>query len=289
MSRPAWLCCVVALTLVPGVGRAAVLFNEILINPWGSDDTREFVELISTTGADSLTNVWLLEIETDDATLRGRVDMARDLSAAAFGTNGLLLIGHNYGTVNDYGVTNPPTGLFSLSRPGVSTIENDVHLLLATDFTGAVGTDYDADNDGVLDSTPWSALLDSVVLASSDLPEYVPGTRVLIADGLGTVDAVVRFPGTFTANSASAWFGGDMVLDVGPNLFDAGNVTANFPVGAELTPGLPNFTPVPEPAGLALLSLASVAGAFLRWLRGRRWALESRLQPVRGFAPTRTG
>ncbi|OQZ06444.1 MAG: hypothetical protein B6D36_05005 [Planctomycetes bacterium UTPLA1] len=50
--------------------------------------------------------------------------------------------------------------------------ENDDNVthLLVKGFTGAVNNDLDTDNDGVLDSTPWTVLLDKVALISEQNP-----------------------------------------------------------------------------------------------------------------------
>ncbi|MCA9231272.1 MAG: hypothetical protein KDA57_11510, partial [Planctomycetales bacterium] len=46
--------------------RAKLLINEAFVNPGGSpDNPREFVEILSTTTSDSLTDVWLLEIANE--------------------------------------------------------------------------------------------------------------------------------------------------------------------------------------------------------------------------------
>ena len=61
----------------------AIRINEALVNPSDADDAREFIELIRLSPSESLTDVWLLEIETDSATGRGTVDHALNMGAAA--------------------------------------------------------------------------------------------------------------------------------------------------------------------------------------------------------------
>ncbi len=39
-----------------------------------------------------------------------------------------------------------------------------ISLLLVKNFSGAFGDDLDTDNDGVFDSTPWDAIVDSVAV-----------------------------------------------------------------------------------------------------------------------------
>ena len=67
---------------------------------------------------------------------------------------------------------------------GTNISENNDSLtfLLVTGFTGSVGDDLDADNDGTLDSTPWVSLLDAVSLVE---PGDAPG-----AVGFGYADSL---------------------------------------------------------------------------------------------------
>ena len=221
----------------------AIRINEALINPSDLDDSREFVELIRLTSNETLSNVWLLELETDATTGRGIVDMALNLGAASFGSNDLLLIGDNYTTSIPYSVPNA-TALFNLNRPGFPSIENSANLLLVYDFTGSVGMDYDSDDDGILDSTPWVTVIDAVSLVAGTEAMYVPGTRVSNANGQDVVDAVVRFSGNTAASTSAAFYGG-RILDTGNALNDLAfqaspGRSSNFPVGGVLTPGMPN-------------------------------------------------
>lgn len=221
----------------------SVRINEALVNPSDADDAREFIELIRLSPSDNLENVWLIELETDSPTARGAVDFALPLSSASFGSNNLLLIGENYETSTPYDLP-AATGRLNLNRPGSPRFENSASLLLVYNFTGTVGVDYDTNDDGLLDSQPWAAVIDAVALAAINEPAYIGGTRVLNASGIGVVDAVVRFSGDSSASSSAAWYGGE-VLDTGNGALDlqfqaAPNRTTNFPSGGVLTPGRPN-------------------------------------------------
>ncbi len=239
----------------------AIRINEALINPSDADDAREFIELIRLTPTESLEDVWLIELETDSPSARGTVDFAMPLAAASFGSNGLLLIGENYETSTPYSVP-PQTGRFNLNRPLSPRIENSANLMLVYKFTGMVGTDYDVDNNGVLDSLPWVATIDAVALAASDEPDYISGSKVLSQAGTGVVDAVVRFPGNSSPSSTAAWYGGE-ILDTGDAALDlqfqaAPNRSSNFPSGGILTPGLPN---VPQPSAQIVAQYVYHAGS----------------------------
>ncbi len=226
------------------VNQPAVRFNEVLVNPSDADDSREFIELLRLIPSETLSDVWLIELETDSATARGTVDHALNLSTALFGVNNLLLIGDNYQTSIPYSNVPAATGRFNLSRPSAPGIENSANLLLVSNFTGTIGVDYDANNDGILDSTPWVALLDAVAIAASAEPAYFAGTKVLNSDNSGVVDAIARLPGNIAASSSASFYGGE-ILDTGTSALDlqfqaAPLRTANFPSGGILTPGFPN-------------------------------------------------
>ncbi len=92
---------------------------------------------------------------------------------------------------------------FYLQNLAANALENGtITLLLVKDFTGTFGEDLDIDDDGVLDSTPWSAIVDAVAIndgGSSDLTygfpvlfplydgfAFAPGGASRIPDGVDT-------------------------------------------------------------------------------------------------------
>jgi hypothetical protein len=259
-------------SMLCGQSYAAVLLNEILINPPGTDGTNEYVEIISTNPSDSLTNVWLLEIEGEAAKKRGTVDNARNLTGLSFGTNGLLVLGEGYSTSNPWGITDPPTGLTNLNRPASDgvTMENGgvtMMLVLTNDnVTIPIGTDYDSDNDGQWDATiPWISVLDSIgwkegIIGAVYGPELVRVT--------GAPDAASRIFGDTSANNATAWWGGAVVETPGQpspdfsviyddsDAVNWANRTCN-----NITPGAIN---VPEPSTLFMLAIGALLILGLR-------------------------
>ena len=64
--------------------------------------------------------------------------------------------------------------------------DNVTHLLV-TDFSGANGDDLDTDDDGVLDVTPWTAIVDLIALIEEENPasgtEYHYGPPTVGPDG----------------------------------------------------------------------------------------------------------
>lgn len=158
-----------------------VTINEIRIDQPG-ENLDEYFELISDPGA-PLAGLHYLVIGDDESeTNSGVVEAAIDLDGLATGSDGLFL------AVEDtFTLTDPGEADLVLSEDGLN-FENDdnvTHLLVA-DFTGAVGDDLDTDDDGVLDVTPWSSVLDAVGLVKEPDPpidtEYVYGAALGFED-----------------------------------------------------------------------------------------------------------
>lgn len=259
MKRVALCAAIAAAAGFAAPASAQFVLNEVYVNPPGTDDTREFIEICGTPGA-ALTNVWVLEIEGDGAGA-GVIDSARNLSSFSLGSNGLLVLGHNYETSNPWGIT-APTVTANLNRGAVTTLENgSITFLLVTDFTGAVGNDI-GDEFDVFTSTPWSGILDSVGWRESDTGVNAVYGGVILTQSSGTQDAASRFPGTTDRNAAS-WFSGDIVdgplaLDVEYSLTQA---SANIFPGAVITPGAKN---VPTPGALVLGAMGGLIAARRR-------------------------
>jgi len=155
------------------------LINEFVFNHTGSD-TNEYVEVFGDPSAD-YSSFTVLEIEGDDSDA-GVIDGVFPVgttNAGGFWTTGFL---------ND-------------------EIENGtVTLLLVEGFTGSAGDDLDADNDSILDTMPWTRIVDDVAVDDGDvgdgfyssvalgpsfdgLSPYPPGGASRIPNGTDT-DAV---------------------------------------------------------------------------------------------------
>lgn len=218
-----------------------VLLNEVFVNPPGTDDNREYVELISPNGGDvPLTGLWLLEIEGDDSG-SGFIDMAIDLSSYSTGANGLALIGAGYETAQPWGeLVDADTTLINLVRTPATMENGTVTLLLVSGFTGSLGQDVDTNNDGVFDAAPWVNIVDSVGWtdgASADRV-YTPASLVLVA---GTPGAATRIVSNTDASSFAAWYAGDILAGPPDITYNQETGSENLPEGAVLTPGAENF------------------------------------------------
>ena len=132
-----------------------------------------------------------------------------------------------------------------------NALENGtITLLLVRDFTGAVGTDLDTDNDGTLDVTPWDAVVDAVAVNDGGVGDLTYGIPVLgvAYDGLAFAPGgASRIPDGADTDTAADWVRND---------FDLAGIPG-FPGTPEEgealnTPGAPNalveVEPPPPPA-----------------------------------------
>ncbi len=252
-----------------GTSQAAMLLNEIFVNPSGGDNGFEFIELKSSTGGvETMAGLTLLVIE-GEGTGAGTVDQALNLNSFSTGTNGLFLWRDAAAVLSP-----PPAAATTINVADfASDLENGGQsYLIVSGFSGVLGTDYDAANDGVFDSMPWTSVVDAVGYRDNG------GGDVGYAAGLGFVD-FPDAPAGFDTESVLRLRDGQWILaDVsgaspGPFLFDPAETIS--PSGAlvdssrfdiqTLTPGGRNPV-VPEPSAVVLAGLALITGA----VAGRR-------------------
>ena len=137
----------------------SVFFNEIRLDQPGGD-VDEFFELYSNApGTDTLADTQVIVIG-DGSGGSGVIENVTDLSV----------------TVNPFTASSPyfvvAEASFSIGTADFTTdlsFENsdNVTYLLVNGFTGMQGDDLDTDDDGMLDSQPWSAVIDAVALFES--------------------------------------------------------------------------------------------------------------------------
>jgi hypothetical protein len=117
-----------------------------------SDDIDEYFELTGDPGASLADHTYV--VIGDGAGGSGVIESVTSLS-------GLSLDGEGFFVAAE--------GTFTLGTADLTTTLNfengdNVTHLLVTGFTGASGNDLDTNDDGVLDSQPWTAIVDSVAL-----------------------------------------------------------------------------------------------------------------------------
>lgn len=224
---------------------AQTLINELDINPPGTDNPCEYVEIRGTPGA-ALTNTYFVVFE-GDALPSGTADFVVDLSTRTIGSNGLLVIVS-------------PTACPGRTIPAGTTVVTDAQLdtggggiengtntyVLLTSTTPIVeGTDYDTDNNGTLEGLPAGVtILDAIGVTDYDFGDIVYFGQVVTATSttIGAPQAITRFTTNNTAISSSAWYGGSLDTAAGNSstVYSSTITTANFPTGGALTPGAVN-------------------------------------------------
>jgi hypothetical protein len=211
------------------------LLNEVVFNPPSTDQPYEFIELRGPANA-SLSGYSLAYIEGDANTNVGKAVIVFPLSGGTIGSNGLFVLKATTGHA-------VPAGTGSLTDARLESagqLQNDSGTIILVKGTALVeSTDYDTNNDGVLDLPVGTTLLDSVSISSATPTGTAFGP--LVTAQSGTPDAVSRFADDDRANTAAAWYGGDVSGTVSTDLvFSTTACTLVIPTGAAVTPGAPN-------------------------------------------------
>lgn len=153
----------------------AIRINEVRIDQNGVADPDEYFELSGPPGTslDGLSYIVL----GDDPT--GTIEAVVNLNGQVIPASGLFVAGE---------------ATLSLAVPNMVTtldFENAdvVTHMLVTDFSGTLGSNLDPEADGVLNSTPWSAIVDVIVILgpAGELP-YGPGSTCVAGPNCQTVD-----------------------------------------------------------------------------------------------------
>ena len=235
-----------------------VCINEVRIDQ-PSTDNDEYFELRGTPGAslDGLTYV----VIGDGATGSGTIDTdgVIDLSGNVIPASGYFVAAESTFTLGTADLT---TSL------GFENSDNVTHLLV-TDFTGAAGDDLDTDDDGVLDVTPWTSIVDVVALIETPGAgdqtygppncgpdgSFVPGHFFREGDGTGSlvhyavgnfdpfdaVDPVTDTPGAANTSAPRLpqMFGGTMGMSLDAGVANAGSIYFTLLSASGTAPGTP--------------------------------------------------
>jgi predicted extracellular nuclease len=208
----------------------AAVINEFVFNHTG-DDTAEFIEVFVTDAAPRDLTVLVIEGDGDGAGIVDRVYAVGPFDAAGFWTTGFL---------------------------PENTLENGTQtVLLVTGFSSTAGTDLDTNNDGVFDSTPWTAIIDSVAVTDGGASDRTYSPVVLSAANIGagfTPGGASRIPNGTDTDAVADWRVNDFEGAGLPGF--TGNVTGDEVAN---TPGASNDTAATPGPGI----IVSVQGLTL--------------------------
>ncbi|WP_404307061.1 beta strand repeat-containing protein [Neorhodopirellula lusitana] len=209
---------------------SSAVINEFVFNHTG-DDTDEFIEVFGAPSEDLST----YSVVVIDGSGSGTGEIIQAYTLGTSDSNGYQLAGGGY-------------------HGNVFTNGADQSILLVKDFTGSVGTDLDTDDDGTLDSTPWTAEIDSVALGDNADQTY--STSVLTAASMDDgftfdVGGASRISNGLDTDSAGNWrrndFGGEGLPSIGSST-DALDIYE-----AVNTPLADNLLPIPITAALTIV------------------------------------
>ncbi len=164
-----------------GTSNSTAVINEFVFKHTGAD-TDEFIEVLAKPNKDLSTHTLLI--------IEGDADAA-----------GTIISVFKLGTTNANGFYTTPFQN-NVFQNGSQTI------LLVSNFNGNIGDRIDTDTDGVIDITPWEALIDSVAVSDGGNNDVFYTTRVLTPDfdgGTLTVGGASKIPNGMATGSNANW------------------------------------------------------------------------------------
>ncbi|RNC81984.1 MAG: hypothetical protein ED559_09440 [Phycisphaera sp.] len=216
---------------------SAQLINEFEPNPGGADPADMNFEILGTPGASF--SGWVLSLEADNQTSAGTVDRASQVGGV-FDANGIL----------------------NVIIPDFENPSNTVYL--TSDFLGSVGTDYDVDDNGALDSlADFGTIYDALGVPDAAGDEFLTTGYATQVGGTGLTAIGFEPSLVFRDGVSGDWYqaGFTDVFDVAGNQLNNGDFTADPTLS---TFGAVNPTLIPAPASAALLGLGGLVAARRR-------------------------
>ncbi len=196
---PLLLAAAMLIALLPALSAGAaqdIRINEIRIDQPGNDDD-EFFELAGLGGA-SLAGLTYLVIG-DGSGGSGVIENVTHLTGSAIPPSGFFVAAETTFTL---GTADLITSL------NFENSDNVTHLLV-DGFTGSNGDDLDTNDDGTLDSTPWTAIVDSVALVETvGSGDHIYSANTVGPDGSFVPGHALYCLGVFPSNWAIGSFSG---------------------------------------------------------------------------------
>ncbi|HSH03322.1 MAG TPA: Ig-like domain-containing protein, partial [Anaerolineae bacterium] len=153
---------------------ASLRISEVLADhEGGNDDRNEYFELVGQAGQ-SLAGVTYIVIGDDSGGSSGVIEAVVPLTGLTMPADGYFLAAQSSLAL--------PADIDLMTALNFEDGDNVTHMLVR-DFSGSNGDDLDVNDDGVLDSMPWSEVIDSVALIIETNPpvntEYYYGDNVV--------------------------------------------------------------------------------------------------------------
>ena len=234
------------------------MLNEVLFNPPSTDNPYEFIEVKAEPNT-SLSGYELLYVEGDSGASLGVVKRVISLAGASTGTSGLLVAksgtgGHAIPATTAVVVDSAFDTSSGILENGTGTF------LLVKGATFTQGTDYDANDDGLLELPAGAVVVDAIGVSDGGANDCVYGPKVVLL--AGTPGAVSRFADDTTPNVATAWYGGLITGSLSTDLvYSSSSCSAVMPASAAVTPGADNAAKPASDAGTTTDAAAADAGS----------------------------
>ncbi len=253
---------------------ATPILNEIAVNPAGTDQPCEYFELRGTPG-EIVENTYFVSVEGDSTKGVATAVVAFGSPGVAIGSNGLLVVvsATQCGTrTYPSGTTVAQISLFDTSGGALQNGSNSF-LLVSSPTPLTSTTDYDTNDDGILDLPAGAVLLDSIAWSDGGTGDIVYGAVVTMPT---TPDGgFTRFPNDTRPNLAYAWYAGALFGTNDSVTYSTNNRTGNFPADGVMTPGDVNVGTQPRKAtcdmngdgrsDFVVVRAAGGAGSQLTW------------------------
>lgn len=223
------------MTFAPATAVAApsVRINEVRVDQTGADND-EYFELLGTPGM-SLDDYTYISVGDGALGDSGVIESVTSLAGMTMPWDGYFVCAEFTFTLGTPDLYAGASGL------NFENLDNETHMLVRG-FSGALATDIDTNDDGVIDFTPWATEVDRVAFAKTEMPppmgeEWHYGPPTVGPAALSTA------PGHAFRNSAG-WHMGSM--DITPGLDTPGAVNPDEPWAVD-DPGL--FATIEEAEG----------------------------------------
>lgn len=161
------------LTCVP----TGVIINEVRIDMTGTDND-EYFELKGSAGTTIGDLTYIVIGDAGATSPSGVIEAIVPLTGQVIASNGLFVVAE---TTMTLGIPNLMVGATGLN---FENSDNTTHMLVRG-FTGINLQDLDTNDDGVLDATPWTEVMDSVAFVLSSMPPPTGAEWVYSASRVG--------------------------------------------------------------------------------------------------------